>query len=72
MPEKPKPPVRQKTSWRDTLLQILGVSLPVILGAVLRTGADEEPAAIFVQSEEGVGNVSIASYPGSKVTEKRS
>jgi len=71
MATNPKPPAKpKKPSWRDTLLQILGVSLPVILGAVLRSEPDEGPAAIFVQSEDGVGNVSISAYPQNNVPGK--
>lgn len=72
MATQPKPPAKPKRpSWRDTLLQILGVSLPVVLGALLRNEPDEGPAAIFVQSEAGVGNLSISAYPQTDVPEKK-
>jgi len=58
-----KPPTRRKPSWQDTLLLILGNTLPIILSALLRPSADEAPAQIVVKSEPGFGNLKISTRP---------
>lgn len=62
-------PQRKNIPWWQTLIQIQLTLLPTILGAIFSPDPDKEPATIFVQSHEGVGNASAATYPPVSLSE---
>jgi hypothetical protein len=51
---------RPRRSWRDSLLEILGVTLPIVLGALLDP-RERTPEIISVKSLDGVGQLEVVS-----------
>jgi len=55
-------------SWGLFGFNMLQIFLPVALEA-LQSRVSKEPQTLFVQSEEGIGNFSVATYPPVSLSE---